>query len=389
MPGPNAPAAPGEENAPTQQSAQAATLSQLPSALVRQHRETLLNESAPAKARASSARILAQDGSPEALAALLEALPKCSERLKLVVAESLGTCPNPQSAEVLLKLVNDPSQGTKVGAIRALGIRGDAEAAKCLAQVLLDGERAEDVRMHAALALADVRQTGAFEALTRAALDPESSVAEQALQSLAKRPYDETRSFFEQFLTHVDTPRESKIAVLEALGEAKGDPTPLLLSYASSSDEEMRSAAAWGLLALEEAPAMHEPLLSWLKSESNAEIRARLFNALQQQDSASPGDVLAAVRSETNPGTKLAALGAAAAFVSSGEKELMTFFDSEAVPELSRIAVEGQRADRVTAVANLVRAGTPVARAALENIAKSSSDPQARAMAEGALRSGR
>lgn len=347
----------------------------------------LLDRVAALKDRASAARVLARDGSQEALAALVNALPSAPELLKAFIVESLGACPNPGASGLLLTLLDDPSEGIQLGAVRALGARSDAPAANALAQVLLDSERPEDLRIEAALALGDAAHPSAFEALARASVSSEAPIASQALQSLGKRPFQEVQSFFEQFLAHETVPHDSKVAALEALGNAEGDPSPLLLKFAANSDDELRLAAAWGLLSLRDAAPVHDPMIAWLKSEPNPEVRARLFHALQQQEGASPDAVLELARSESQGAARLPALEAAASFVpGSGHKALLDFFNHTAVPELVGIAAAGKAPDRLAAISSLGKAATPPARAALENLARTTIDPQIQAFAASALK---
>jgi HEAT repeat protein len=353
--------------------------------------QTLLDASKPLKLRAQAARLLAADGSPAAFAALRRALADAPDRLKTSIAEALGDCQNPGARGLLLELIDDASAAARVGAIRALGARGDDEAAGLLGRMLLSEDRSEEVRVEAAMALADLQQPAAFEALAMAARSSNEAVAVQAIESLGQRPFQQTQAFFEELLNSAETPRENKIAALEALGRTEGDPSKLLLSYSKNQDEELRTAAAWGILSLDEPGDLAAPLLGWLQSESNADVRSHLLHALQGQEGVKAADIVALAKSETDSTARFAAWElAASGCESTHDTELVSYFDQSVVPELSQLALSsGKAPERLASVASLGRAGTPQAIAALEDILQRTTDAQVKALAQTALKKNR
>lgn len=353
--------------------------------------QTLLDASKPLKLRSQAARLLAAEGSPAAFAALRRALADAPDRLKTSIAEALGDCQNPGARGLLLELIDDASVAARVGAIRALGARGDDEAAGLLGRMLLSEDRSEEIRVEAAMALADLQQPTAFEALAMAARSSNEAVAIQAIESLGQRPFQQTQAFFEELLNSTETPRENKIAALEALGRTEGDPSKLLLSYSNNQDEELRTAAAWGILSLEESGDLAAPLLGWLQSESNADVRSHLLHALQGQEGVKASDIVALAKSETDATARFAAWELAASGCEmTRDADLVSYFDQSVVPELSRLALSsGKAPERLASVASLGRAGTPQAITALENILLSTTDAQVKALAQTALRKNR
>ena len=91
-----------------------------------------------------------------------------------------------------------------------------------------------------------MNQPGVFESLRQAALTiNDTDIVEQVLSALGSRNFDETGSFFNDYLHSATTLPEMKVAALEALAQAKGNPTAFLASMLTDGDAEVRAAAAW------------------------------------------------------------------------------------------------------------------------------------------------
>jgi len=258
-------------------------------------------------------------------------------------------------------------------------LRGGGESATVLSQVLNDAQRPESVRSEAALGLGDIPEPEALAALTRAATEiREPELADTVLEGLGKRPFAETEDFFRKYLETPGLETESKVAALEGLAGAQGDVGPLLLKYASDPDPEVRASAAWALGSIEESTGLGAQLADLLKSETNPQVRARLYSALANQDGWNPGTVLKLVGQESDPNARLAALDLLAASSHSAESEgVLAFFNDTAVPELKRSALGADSLqDRLSAVMTLRKAGTTESLAALAEIAKQSSQPK-------------
>ena len=121
--------------------------------------------------RKAAIKALAKLGTPEAIAALKEALANGSDELRLAVAEGLGECASPDCAALLLGLLKDPSEAIAEAAIRGLAQLGTPEAVTALAQLLNDPLRSADLRAEAATGLGSVTGPGSMEALARAAMN--------------------------------------------------------------------------------------------------------------------------------------------------------------------------------------------------------------------------
>jgi HEAT repeat protein len=337
----------------------------------------LTSASLPLKARRQAARELARTGSDKALASLKATIPDCPPYLKAAIGEGLGDNPNPEAKNLLLSLLNDSDEVAARGAIRGLALRGGGESVTVLSQVLNDSQRPESVRSEAALGLGDIPEAEALAALTRAATEiREPELADTVLEGLGKRPFTETEDFFRKYLETPGLETAAKVAALEGLAEAQGDPGLLLLKYASDPDPEVRAAAAWALGSLEESTGLGPQLADLLKGEANPQVRARLYGALANQDAWDPRTVLGLVAQETDPGARLASFDLLAASChSSAESEaLLAFFNGKAVPELKRTALGADSLqDRLSSVMTLRKAGTADSLAALAEIAKQSS----------------
>lgn len=349
----------------------------------------LLDANLPAKEQREAGWALARLGSDEAIAALKAALRNSPSYLKAAIAEGLGESPHPEARAILLDLLKTGDEITARGAIRGFGLRGDAGAATILSEVLFDVHQPESLRTESALSLGDIRQPEALAALTRAATEVRDPViAEGALDGLGRRPVAETDEFFRAYLGAPDQPLKLKVVALEALGNAEGDVTPLLLSYAAEPNPDLRAAAAWALNLADTPGDLGPQLLDWLKQETKPEVRARLYRALASQDVYDASAVLALSQRESNPAARLASLdllAEACRFTKS--PDVLSYFGQTALPELKNTALMNDNPEsRLSAVMALQRAETPQADNALQDIARNSADPKVIEAAQAALR---
>ncbi len=348
----------------------------------------LLNPALPLKNRRQAARALAQLGSDETLAALKTALLEGPPYLKAAIGEGLGESPHPEAKNLLLSMVNGTDETVARGAIRGLALRGDAEAAETLGQVLFDAQKPDSVRAEAALALGEVQQPAALASLTRAATElQDETLTEQVLEGLGRRPFEETAEFFRSYLESPSLSTESKVAALEALGNAEGNVAPFLLKYAADPDAEVRAAAVWALSATDSESDLGPQLLGLLKQETSPEVRLRLYQALGNQDAWDVPTLLALAEKETDPGVRLAGLAVLAQAVRAAPTpEALSFFNQTAVPELERTALtRDSMPDRLSAVLALRQAGTAEATRALQDVAGQASDRKVAEAAQAAL----
>lgn len=340
---------------------------------------TLLDGAQPLKERRQAAVELARIGSDAAIAALKTALLDGPPYLKAMIAEGLGESPHPEAEAMLLSLLQDPDEVVARGAVQGLASRGTAEAAQKLQEVLFDASRPESVRTEAALALGDVPQPEALNALSRALGEmDEPGVVESILEGLGKRPFEETEPLFRSYLETPNLPSDMKTAALEALSSAQGDVSTFLLGFASDPDPEVRGTAIAVLGNAENQSDLAPQLLGLLKDETDPEVRAKLYEALKNQENLSAADLLALVQSEPASPARLAALNALAVALHSGDPEAARrYFDQVGVPELKNSALTADDPDeRLEALASLRLAGTEPSLQAIQDIAAHSTDPR-------------
>jgi HEAT repeat protein len=350
----------------------------------------LFDGSLPLAARRQAARTLARLGSATAMIALKSALADRSSPayLKAAVAEGLGNCPSPEARGLLNGLINDPDEITARGAVRGLALTGDADAVNSLGVLLFNQEVPLSVRNEAALALGDVNLPGALDALTRAVTEiTDQNVVENVLDGLGKRPFSETEIFFSSYLASQDTPAESKVAAIEALGNAQGGVSPFLLKYLGDPDADLRGAAAWALTAGGDTNDAGPQLTAALQQEADPKVRAQIYQALEKQSGEDPQAVLPLVQNESNPAAQLAGFTYLAETLgASPSPEVTDFFNQTAVPELENAALTSDSAqNRLAAVIALEQAGTRAASDALQEIAQQSTDSRVAASAQKTL----
>ena len=340
--------------------------------------KALKNNSLPMSERKAAIQALAKLGTPEAIAALKEALTGGSDELRVAVAEGLGECASPDCAAMLLGLLKDPSEAIVQAAIRGLAQLGSPEAVTALAQLLNDPLRSSDLRIEAATGLGNVNGPGAMDALSRAAMNlGDEDLVTQVLNTIGGRDFSETQAFFQKYMGSAVS-SDLRVAAIESLWQAKGDPTAFLAGYISDSDAEVRASAAWAMSATDATGNAGPQLLASLQGEQDADVRRRLYQALGNQESFDTSTALALVQRETDPTARLAGMDLLAKTLHDNPTpELQSFFDQTAAPALKNTALAGETGgERMAAVIALIRASTPSAMSALQDLAQQSTDPR-------------
>jgi HEAT repeat protein len=341
----------------------------------------ILNDpSLPLEERKKAIKALAQDGSPEAIGALKNALASGTDELRVAIAEGLGACASLDCTLVLQGLLNDANAALVKAAVQGLAQQGSPPAIAALTQLLYDSQRSADIREAAIQALGTIHQPGALDALTQAALNlNDEGFVTEILTALGSRDFSETQGFFQNYLRSPTVPSDLRVAAVEALAQAQGDPTAFLLSLVSDQNPDVRNAAAWALSATDATGTAGAQLLGLLQAESDAGVRARLYQALGNQESYDVPSVLTAVESEKDPAAQVAGLDLLAKTLAENPSTpgLQSFFDQTAIAQLRQIALSGPTSDeRMTAIIALTRlAGTQPALQALQYVAQNATDP--------------
>jgi HEAT repeat protein len=335
--------------------------------------KVMANLTLPTSERRKVAEALAEDGSAAAVAALKKAFANGSEDMRVAIAEALGKCASPECTQWLFELLQDPSVLVARGAVRALAGQDTPEAAGALARMMQDDVTAADLRCEIALSLGDMNQPGVVQALTdMTRLTDNEDLVAAALTALGGRDFAETESFFRTYLQSPDVSQDLRAQTVEALAQAKGDPSPFLAELAANDkDPDVRAAAAWAMSATEANGKAGTELLALLQNEKDADVRLRLYQALGNQESFDPATALALVKNEKDPSARVAGLDLLAqALRENPTSQLQNYFNQTAIPELKQLALTGPTpSDRQAAVIALTRAQTPEAMAALNDLA--------------------
>lgn len=336
-------------------------------------------------------RALVENGSPEAMAILKEALAQGTEEMRTAIADALGKCSSADCRQALLGLLNDRSEAVVRAAIRAVAQQGSVEGVQALTPFLYDQQRSIDVRADAASALGSMKQAGAVEALTQAAMTVnDSDMVNELLNALGTRDFSETKDFFLNYLRSPNISSELRSAAVEALAQAEGNPTEFLRSILADGDSEVRTAAAWALSATDAKGNAGQSVIGRLQVEDDPDVRLRLYQALRNQESFDVGTVINLLQQEQDSSVRIAGLDLLAKSVRDNPTtESERFFEQKGLPALKNAALNGDtRSERLAAVLALARAGTDSSLAALEELANQADDPKVKQAALGSVPKG-
>ena len=305
--------------------------------------KALKDGSLPMGERKKAIEALAKLGTPEAIAALKDALTSGSEDLRAAVAEGLGNCASPECSAMLLGLLNDPNKAVIEAAIRGLSVLGTPEATAALAKLLNDPLRSSDLRTSAAAGLGNITGPGALQALSQAALTlGDEDIVTQVLDAIGGRDFNETKGFFQQYMGSAVS-SDLRVTAIESLAQAQGNPTEFLTGYLTDSDADVRASAAWAMSATDATGNAGAQLLASLQGEQDPEVRRRLYQALANQEGFDAATALALVQRETDPTAKISGLDLLATTVRNNPTtDLQTYFDQTAAPSLKNTALSGE-----------------------------------------------
>jgi HEAT repeat protein len=265
------------------------------------------------------------------------------------------------------------------GAMRGWATLGDSEGLQLLSKMLSDQRKSDELRTEAALGLSKINSVQAYQILVDGLNKfADSDLATTILTGLGQRSFAETEPFFRNYLGRSDVSTELRVAALESLGQADGNPVPLLLQHLDSHDSRVRAASAWALAMAENPTDVAPQLFTHLESEGNTEVRLRLYQALENQSNVDSEKLLSVVLDDRGVSSRVAGLKLLAAQVSrQNSQSLATEFDSVVVPQLEKLAIsEAELQNRLISVIALKQAKTPGALQALGRIASQSPEPR-------------
>ncbi len=359
-----------------------------PDATVAQLLAQLNDSTAPIQARRAAGRALARIASHQVLDAAKTALGNAvlPSQIKAAIAEGLGENSLPEARAALESLLAEKDEIVARGAVRGLALRDDAGAVDTLLKLLSDGQRPKSVRTEAALALGDMNQPSATPALLKAMSEiQDEGIAEFILEGLGQKPLSETEEFFRNYLSTQNFSSDLRVAAVEALANAQGDPTTLLMKYAADTDPEVRMAAGFSLASTDQQGSAGGALLDLLERETDAEVRAKFYQALGNQADTDFAKAFALVKNEADATAKLAGMNLLAQSLKTS-REITDYFNQTGLAELKSVALQSERLhDRLSATTTLRKLNSAESLAALQELAGQSTDPKVVEAANSAL----
>jgi HEAT repeat protein len=340
--------------------------------------QTLLDSTKPLKIRRQAAWNLAKLRSAEAFVALRQGLAGAPQHLKATIAELLGNFDTAESRQLLRELLNGSDETVARGAMRGWAALGDAEAFDVLSKYFANGQKPVELRADAALNLSRISSARANQVLVESlGKMTDRTLAAAVLTGLAEHAFAESEPFFRQYLGRTDVPVALRVAALEALGEANGNPMPLLLQQLESADSDIRAASAWAIGMLDNPAPVAPDLLRILADEKSSEVRTRLYQALENQSGVDAQALLSSVLSDPAASRVAGLKFLAAQTARLNDPDFASTFDRLAVPELENLAMGGgDLQNKLASVMALKQARTPGSLQALARVAAKSSEPR-------------
>jgi HEAT repeat protein len=331
---------------------------------------TLKNPNASAADLRAALEGLAQLNTPEAMAELKKALSG-NAACRAAIAEALAECDKPEAVHLLQNLAADTEEPVALAAIRSLAAHGTPEAVQTLSQIFANSNDSLNRRCLAAYSLATVQSPGAFELATRTILtSTEEPVVTQLLKGLGTRPIEETKEFLQNYLSSPAISSELKATAIESLSQAQGDPSPVLLASLHDANAQVRAAAAWALSDTLNIGNAGAELAGALQTETDPEVRRRLYQALGNQEAYDLGTIEAAIQKETDLSARLAGWNLLALTLQTRAPEgLAAYFDQYCLSDLKALVLNAPTPEaRQRAIACLKLANTPAAQAILSAV---------------------
>jgi HEAT repeat protein len=297
-----------------------------------------------------------------------------------MIAEALGHSRHPQAKILLYALLRDDDESVVRGAVRGLAAIADGETITHLSEIIGDRQRSHAVRAEAAIALGEVGTPEAYEPLIKlSGNERDREIVEAVLSGLGRQPFDRTKDFFRAYLESARVDSDMRILALESLGQTTGDATSFLATFLTAKDADARAAAAWAIANLDEPGDVAQQLVAQLRIETQPEVRTRLYQALENQDTPDPASLVPLIISDGDTTTRIAGMKYLAAQLAFGEGSpaLAKQFDDVVVPQLAALSISGQDFQiRFGSVIVLRQAKTPQALRALDTIAVQSKEAQ-------------
>jgi HEAT repeat protein len=331
-----------------------------------------LNQDADARVRAEAARSLGGIGNPATGAALAHALAGDAEgQVRNLAAEALGKVGDTNAVPALIATLNDPYEDARVLAAFALADLRDRRAVPALMAATKGG--ADRVRSAALWALGSLGDRQAVPAILKAADDNSPDVRENALITLGRIGGPEALPRLASALR--STNARDRRGAARGLGRLGGpEVVPLLLAALTDTDSSVRWTAAEELAYVGDARAVAGLVVATKDEQDFIQWSAVLgLDAIR----ASEADEAAATMLRN--------------WIASNDRTGFTFGilgSPEVVPALRHNLCDKSDDMTFPAAIALARVGTPEARQALQEGARSAKSRFMRQLVGGILKDG-
>jgi len=301
--------------------------------------------------------------------------------LKATIVEALGYSADSGKKEVIVSALEDKDELVVCGAIKGLAVIGDEDSTKILADIPKNSGVSDRIKSEAINGLGRIERPDAYEALIAMYYDSKtnnnSDLQEEIISALGQRDISETGEFFLNVLKDDSADNSLRTAAVEAAGDSKGDKTGFLLNALYDKDSHVRAEAAWGMAMAEEPANVTNELQNILINEQDSEVRKRLYQALNNQETVDIDAVVPVISRESDIDTKIAGYDLLAKNIDNviENENLMAWIDKTVLPDLKEAALKADKPNtRLSAVITLKKIRTEESFSVLEEIAAQSTD---------------
>ncbi len=232
-----------------------------------------------------------------------------NEYLRASILDGLVAADKFWAYDFAFELLGSDSEVVARAAIRVLGQFGGEDAVVALSQLANDFRLDPTISLAAAEALGVIGSPEAGLALMElfeyGLSQGEDAAIEHALSGLGRIESQESGEYLKE-IYELASDSNIRILVVESLEESSGDISAIARLAMNDEDADVRAAAAWALAYADDPGLPMTELMGFLEVESDSEVRANLYHALDNQEDFNVERVMSLLAGETNPTTKLA-----------------------------------------------------------------------------------
>lgn len=342
----------------------------------------LLDQGMSLKERVAMARKVGKYGSlADWQKAFSSELP---EAMLIALVESVGSSGREESGKFLRDALQYPVQAVRRAVLRGLGDTGRDEDAVFLGDFLAREDLPIEETTEAALALGTSSSKRATSLLIQSYAEfPAGELGDHLILALAMRPWKEASAFVGKVLANPGADPAHKRELLSGLGYA-GQVSPDFFSpYLLANELEVRQGAYEGLGALA-SPVAGAQLFACLQREEDPGTRIILYEGLVRSRGPDPMQLHHFAYFEKNDAARIYAARAVAAGLRGrpATDPVVQVFSQTWVPELTRRALTGSRAEAFQVLTALSLVSSSQASESLIQIARQAGNPKVREKAQ-------